>query len=348
MKNVFIKTYGCGSNKADSDIMRYILIKKKYNIVDSEDKADIVIVNTCYVKLVTQHSVRSYLNGLKNKLVIVAGCMSDIVPEELKELNKDFILIGTKHVDKIVEVIEHKRDSYGKRNLNKAKLDKWSKDDVYTIEICEGCNHNCAYCVVKQARGDVNSFPIENIVNEVESAVKKGFFKINLTAQDTACYGMEKGKSKLGILLKEILKLDYEFFIRVGMMNLSNLMPVIDEVLKCYKDKRIMNFIHIPVQSGSNRVLKLMDRGYTVNDFKMVVAKFRTIPKMNIATDIIVGFPGESEGDFEETVKLLKEIKPEVVNISRYGKRPGTKASKMKQIDVKIVKERSVKISKLI
>lgn len=344
MKTVKIETYGCSSNKADSNIIRNIL-KSKYKIINS-DKADIIILLTCYVKLTTQNKMISRIKKLteENKKIIIAGCMPEIDIKTIKKIASKATVLGPKYIDKIEKAIRGKSFT-GKRKLNKAKLSKIPPDKIYTLKIAEGCNNICSYCCAKIARGDIYSFNQKDILNEIKKAVKK-YKVIHITAQDTAAYGLDKyKKSKLPELINKITKIEGNFKIRIGMMNPSNTLPVLKELINSYKNKKVIRFLHIPVQSGSDKILKNMNRKYKVKDFKKIVNTFRKeIPEIHISTDIIAGYPTETEKDFQKTLELLKEIKPEVLNVSKFAPRPRTKAKKLKQLKTEIIKERTKRI----
>ena len=287
------------------------------------------------------------MERLKGEKVVVAGCMPEIDIGKIKKIDEKFVVLGPKFVDKILDAVEGE-SFVGDRKIDKSCLAKEPVDDVYTLEICEGCNNKCFYCAAKIARGEIFSFDEGKIVEELREAVKK-FKVIHITAQDTAAYGLDKDKkSKLPELIEKIVEVDGDFRIRIGMMNISNVLPVLDELVDIYKNDKVIRFLHIPVQSGSDKVLKEMNRKYEVKDFIKIGETFRKeIPDIRIATDVIVGYPTETEDDFEESVKLLKKIKPEVLNVSMFAPRPGTKAEKMKQLKSEIVKERSKRMDEI-
>jgi MiaB-like tRNA modifying enzyme len=347
MKLVKIETYGCSSNKADSNIIRNIL-KSKYKITKSS-RAGIIILLTCYVKLTTQNKMISRIKNLTktNKKLIIAGCMPEIDLKTIRKIAPKAIVLGPKYVDKIEEAIKGKSFT-GKRELNKAKLIKTSPNNIYTLKIAEGCNNICSFCCAKIARGNIYSFNQKDILDELKKAVKK-YKIIHITAQDTAAYGLDKNKkSKLPELIDQITNIKGNFKIRIGMMNPSNVLPILKELINSYKNKKVIKFLHIPVQSGSDKVIKNMNRKYRVKDFKKIVNTFRReIPDIHIATDIMAGYPTETEKDFKKTLKLLKEIKPDVLNVSKFTPRPGTKAKQIKQLKTEIIKERTKKIKKL-
>jgi len=190
------------------------------------------------------------------------------------------------------------------------------------------------------------SFPKEKIMEECRRALNDGCKELWLTSQDNACYQMENGKSLLPELIQEIAQLPGDFMIRIGMMNPEHSLPILPELIQALSHPKVFKFIHLPLQSGNNQVLKAMKREYTVEEFSSLVNKLRTtIPKITIATDIICGFPGESEEEHNSTLALLKSLKLEVINISRYKKREGTLAAKMKQLSGSVIKHRTTELS---
>jgi len=183
------------------------------------------------------------------------------------------------------------------------------------------------------------------IINEIETATKEGCKEIWLTAQDTASYDLKE--EKLPDLLKEISKISEEFFVRVGMMNLRNVLPIASDLIEAFKNRKIYKFIHLPIQSGSDKVLASMNRLYSVSQFENIINLFRKL-NCQIWTDIIVGYPTEKEEDFLETLEIIEKIKPDWINVSKFGTRPGTEAALLKPLSIKIVNERSRIISELV
>jgi MiaB-like tRNA modifying enzyme len=182
----------------------------------------------------------------------------------------------------------------------------------------------------------------------VRQAIKNGCKELWVTSQDNGCYGRDIG-ANLPQLLNEIVKIKEKFFVRVGMMNPLHVKPILDDLINAYKNQKIFKFLHLPVESGSDKILKDMRRGYRVKDFKEIVEKFRReLIQLTLSTDIIVGYPTEKEADFQKTLNLIKEIKPDIVNISKFGPRTKTEAAKLKQLSPKIVKERSKKLFEIV
>jgi MiaB-like tRNA modifying enzyme len=197
-------------------------------------------------------------------------------------------------------------------------------------------------------KGELFSYPGEKIIEEVSSAVEQGCREIWITSQDNSCYGFDAG-GNLPELLDSISQINGEFFVRAGMMNPKNVMQILPELIESYKSEKIYKFLHLPVQSGSDDILEKMNRGYIAADFKKIVSTFReAFPGLQLWTDVIAGFPGESETDFLATVELLKDIRPDFVNISKYGVRDSTASAKMKQLPTEIKKERSRTITRLV
>jgi len=353
MKSIYIKTYGCSLNQADSELMAGLLKKANYNIIADEKKADLIIINTCTVKGKSEtrfYKELSRLKKLKNKKLIVSGC----IPQAELELKKleGLSLIGTSQLVNIVEVAEDTLNGntvqlLGKERNQRLNLPKIRKNPVIEIiPICEGClGKPCAYCKVKQARGDLFSYSERAIIEQIENALKDGVKEIWLTAQDTGCYGLDI-KSSLVNLLNSVLKIKGDFKVRLGMANPNFVIKYLDDLIKIYKNEKMFRFLHIPVQSGNNRILKLMERKYTAEDYKKIVSKFRKeIPDITISTDIICGFPTETEDEFMDSLNLIMETKPGVLNRNMFWPRPGTKAAGMKQVLSRITRERTRKLT---
>jgi len=363
-KKVGIYTYGCALNKADSEIIATLLSNRGFEISfnENEDK-DIIIVNTCTVKTPTERKIirkLRKLEDLKGKTkVIVTGCMPVAQPDIVNEF-KNFSFIGTNVFD-ILDAIEYilnpkdKKKRFVKISNERNKsieLERKFRFNPFVeiIPIAQGCLGNCSYCITKNARGSLRSLPEEKIIKEMKKVIKSNKVKeIWLTAQDTGAYGLDLGTTLPELLNKISEEVKGEFFIRVGMMNPTHVKKFLNELVKSYKEnENLYKFLHLPLQSGDDKILNDMKRGYKVKDFKEIIKKFRKeIPRITISTDVIVGFPTETEKEFLNTLKLIKEIKPDIVNISRFWSRPGTIASKMKELPGRETKRRSRIIVKL-
>ncbi|MBT3720565.1 tRNA (N(6)-L-threonylcarbamoyladenosine(37)-C(2))-methylthiotransferase [archaeon] len=348
---IFIKTYGCSFNSSDSEIMAGLINEsKEHSIVNSIDEADLIIVNSCTVKEKAENKLWRDIREI-NKPIIVAGCVPQA--EQDKTKFKEMPVVGTYNVDKIVEVIDNysKGDVvqlFNKKELVRVNIPKKRINPIVEIvPINEGCLGKCDYCKTKFARGYLKSYPIKDIVKHIRDSLNNGAKEIWLTSQDTACFGYDINTNIVN-LLKEILRINREFKIRLGMGNPDFLPDYLDELIEVFKDPRIYKFLHIPIQSGSNNVLKAMKRNYTVESFKKIILEFKKVhPMVTIASDIIVGYPNETNSDFEKTIELLNKIKPDVLNISRFWYRPGTLAMKKKKLPTLTVKNRGIKITKV-
>lgn len=348
--NVFIKTYGCSANQADSLYMKRRLEEAGYEISNYEN-SDVVIINSCTVKNNAETKLFRALRNAKEskKKVIAAGCVVDAEKGLANDDRlKDVGIIGTRNLDDIVrsvdEIIAGKRTVFWngtKKDFHKLNYNMFNKT-IAIVPIAEGCLGNCSYCKTKQARGVLQSYPKKDIICQIETFLREGAKEIWLTSQDLANYGLDIRESFIE-LMKDIDELNGEFWVRLGMSNPNHLLRIVDDFNEVIAgSKHFFRFLHIPVQSGSDMVLKMMNRGYSANDFLMLFKKIKNkIPAVSLATDVIVGFPHETEEDFKKSVELIKEIKPDVLNISRFWARPGTRAAAMEQLKPEVGIERA-------
>jgi MiaB-like tRNA modifying enzyme len=358
MSNIYIETYGCSNSQTESEIMAGLLEQAGFRIINNEKYSDLIIVVTCYVKSATEQKIIFRLKELQEKYpkkkLIIAGCMPEGIYRRLVDTAPNANLVSTHHITKIVQAVqktlEGKRVEFlGESKEVKLCLPKIRKNPVIAIvPISSGCNSYCSYCCVRLAKGKLFSYPKEKIIEEVKNSVNQGCKEIWLTAQDTASYGLDEGKAKLPELMNEIAEIPGSFLVRIGMMNPKNVLPILSDLIKSYKNQKVLKFLHLPVQSGDDVILEKMNRGYKSEDFEKIVKEFGNTFKFQLWTDIIVGFPRETEKQFKNTLDLIKRIKPDWVNISKYGKRPNTLAAKLESLSPKIINERSMVISKLV
>ncbi len=339
-------------NRSDSQIMESLLRKAGWIEVDRPEEADVLILNTCNVKTPTEQRMIHRARMLsKYGPLIAAGCMAKSQPELLRPFSK--VLIAPRSINSIVEAaflaIEGREGEFlDWRRLDKASYERDPLELVGIVPIAEGCLGSCTYCITKLARGGLTSFPKESILDRVRDFLAKGAVEIWLTAEDTGVYGWDMG-TDLPDLLRAVVSIEGEFRIRVGMMTPSSALKIADRLLNSFESPKIYKFFHLPVQSGSNRILKLMGRDYTVEEFVSLVKRVRErYEDSTISTDVIVGFPGESEEDFYKTLRLLEEVQPDIVNLSRFGPRPKTKAALLPQLPVSVIKRRSREAAELI
>jgi MiaB-like tRNA modifying enzyme len=357
-KAVYAENYGCAANTFDFEVLLGLMASLNYHTTKDIDSADIILMNTCGVKKPTEDRIIGRLRKLSQtrKPLIIAGCLPKINFKAILKAAPNFsAVLDPRSIDKILVAIksaengETGRIFFSEKPALKLKQPKINlKLPIDIIAISEGCAGACAFCCVRFARGTLSSFPKESVVESLGQAVQKGAKEIWLTSQDTGAYGLEI-KSNLAELLKKCCKVKGKFWIRVGMMNPDHILPILEELIDAYKDERVFKFLHLPVQSGDNDILQRMNRRYSINDYKAIIQEFRKeLPDFTLSTDVICGFPSETKEAFKETLNLIEEVKPDIVNISRFFPRPNTLAESMEQIDVEEVKTRSRMLTRLI
>lgn len=337
--NIHIKTYGCSANFAEAEMMKGLLKEADFTIVQSIEEAFLVILNICTVKGDDNalKEIRKVKEEYPHKKIIVAGCIPKHLHSKIREIVPDVSMVSTHNVHQAVSVVEETLHDnpvaiLAKNKQHKINLPRIRKNPVIGIvPIATGCRGRCAYCSVKLIKGDLMSYPVESIIEEVRRCVRDRCKEIWITAQDTGCYGEDTG-TNIAELLKKIVEIPGEFKIRLGMANPKYVLKHIEGLTEVFKHPKMFKFLHIPVQSGNDKILKAMKRPYKTEHFKQIITRFREeIPEMTISTDIIVGFPGETEEQFRESLVLIDQVKPDVLNISRFVARPGTKAETMEE-----------------
>ncbi|MBE3136116.1 MAG: tRNA (N(6)-L-threonylcarbamoyladenosine(37)-C(2))-methylthiotransferase [Thermoplasmata archaeon] len=346
--NIYVETYGCTANKSDERLLMGLLKHDHHEIVDNIKDADVLVLLTCTVIGTTEQRMLSRLKVFQktHKKIVVTGCMPSVQPELITSIVPNAFLIPPQYIQYINDIMDGNRPSF--IETKKTMLPKYFDTVIAPIAIAEGCLLSCSYCITHFARGKLRSFPIQEIAADVCSAIKQGCKEIQLAAQDTASYGLDT-RTNLGMLLTQVCTLDGAFRVRVGMMNPTTVQKNLDSILTAYKHHKIYKFLHLPVQSGDDEILEKMNRGYTVKDFTRLVERFRkTIPTLTLSTDVIIGFPTETEEQFNRTIELLKQIKPDIINITRFSARPLTTAKTMKgRVPTHVVKERSKRTTEI-
>ncbi len=358
MPRVYIESYGCSLNISEGEVMAGLLTDSGHHIVENPEESDILIVNMCSVKTPTETKILKRVKKLSvlNKPLIVAGCLPVKGEKNITSISPHISLVNTQNLHHIPEAVDSALNGEHIEYLTKGKkkklgLPKVRKNPIVSIvPISSGCDLACTYCNTTAIKGPLLSYPARDIRTEIRKGLKQGAKEFWITSQDNGAYYTERvGKSMLPSLLNGISALRGEFRVRVGMMNPGYIIHVLDELMDSFDDNTIFKFFHIPVQAGSDRVLEEMRRDYTAEDFISIVHRLRRrFPESSISTDVICGFPGESEEEFEETLALLRRIEPDVLNISRFWSREGTKADRMpNQLHGNITKERSQAATKL-
>lgn len=274
MAKVYTEAFGCSSNFADQEIALGLLKEAVFELIEAPEKSDLNIIFTCTVKAPTTQRMIYRINELTKlkKPLMIAGCMPKTDGKIIERINPNASMLGPDSIEKIVDaakkILEGKKvvftDDSRKPKLCLPRVRRNSLIDIVPISI--GCLSNCSYCSVKFARGKLNSYPVKMIVEEVRQAVKNGCRELYITSQDNSCYGFDIG-TRLNELLDEICKVEGKFFMRVGMMNPFHTKQILNELIEAYKNEKIFKFLHLPVQSGSDRILELMNRSYRAKIF---------------------------------------------------------------------------------
>ena len=359
MNNVHIVTLGCSKNDVDSSMMYSLLDKNKYQMVNEPSQADILIVNTCgFIDAAKEESIDTILESVEYKSegrckkVLLSGCLAQRYPEELiKEIPEIDGIIGTGNIDYINELLDRSLagDLFIKTdNLNSAYIEGIRKEEVNRTEyvkISEGCNNNCSYCIIPSLRGKNRSRKIEDIYSEVEYLVSKGAREIILIAQNTTDYGIDLySKYSLANLIKEISKIKDLKWIRVLYLYPDHFT---DDLIEEFKNNdKLVNYVDMPLQHISDDVLKKMNRKTSKEHIIKTLKNLRkSVPDIVIRTTFIVGFPGESDDDFNQLVDFIEDIKFDKLGVFEYSKEEGTRAASLdEQIPDSIKEERKNEI----
>ena len=354
MAKIWVEAYGCSASFADSEMISGLIVNGGHTIAENESDSDLNLIVTCSVKDATATKMVYRIKESQSKPLIVAGCLPKAERHTVEKFAKNASLMGPNSIGNTVQVIEKTLDgskivSLDDTDISKVGIPKIRLNPtIGIVEIASGCMSECTFCQTKLAKGDLKSYRIGDIVRQVKTELADGCKEIWLSSTDNGCYGLDIGED-LSSLINNVSEIPGEFRIRVGMLNPMFMPRIKNNLLKSFENNKVFRFLHVPVQSGSNNVLNNMKRGHTVETFKNVVKEFRTkFGPFTISTDIIVGYPTETEEDFQETVKLLKETRPDIINLSRYSQRPGTVASEMPQLDTVEIKRRSKQITDIV
>ncbi|HLR21857.1 MAG TPA: tRNA (N(6)-L-threonylcarbamoyladenosine(37)-C(2))-methylthiotransferase MtaB [Tissierellaceae bacterium] len=355
MDRVAFHTLGCKVNQYETEAMEKLFQEKDYEIVLENEVADIYIINTCTVTNLSDRKSRQFIRRAKrtnnDSVVAVVGCYSQVSPDDVESIEEVDIVIGTSDRNKIVELCEEARQKNKKFNIvrdintydgfEEISVDEMESKTRAYMKIQDGCTQFCTYCIIPYARGPIRSRKIEDIINEAENLANKGFKEIILTGIHVASYGKDLGNIDLKDVIKEISIID-----GIERIRLSSIEPnlIDDDFMRVLVDTdKVCNHFHLSLQSGSNPILRRMNRRYTREEFKEKIDIIRKyMPDAGITTDIIVGFPGETDEMFEETVELVKDIRFSKIHVFKYSPREGTAAARFKdQINGNIKNERS-------
>lgn len=372
-KTVSFYTLGCKVNQYETNAMEQQFIKNNYEIVENTQKADIYVINTCTVTNMAERKSRQMLRRVKEinpfAVLVVCGCYAQVAKNELEQIPEIDIILGINEKNEIVQIVENYMEKMAEQDKRsqEAEIDDVSKqkefldfgDVTYTeknravVKVQDGCNMFCSYCIIPYARGRIRSRKIESVVSEIEKIAKEGIKEVVITGIHVASYGKDfdnentSKKIRLIDLLEAINKID-----GIDRIRLSSLEPtIVDEefATRLSKLDKICDHFHLSLQSGCDETLKRMNRKYTTQIYKDAVATLRKYyPEASFTTDVIVGFPGETDEEFAKTYEFLKEIDFYRLHVFKYSPRRGTVAEKMpNQIDGNKKEERSNKLIEL-
>ena len=358
MKKVGFYTLGCKVNQYESQAVSEIFKKEGYEIVDFHEKADVYVINTCTVTGISDRKSRQMIRRAKNNnkdaIIVVMGCYSQTSPEEVEKIQGVNLVLGTKERSKIIDYLNEIEEEKGKlrvvsdimkfKEFEELEIEEYRERTRAFIKIQEGCNQFCSYCIIPYARGNVRSRSKEDILKEANHLISKGFKELVITGINTALYGIEDKHLGIEDIIKDLNGIPADFRIRLG-----SLEPTVinaSYVSKLLQYEKLCPHLHLSLQSGSDRILKKMNRNYDSKGYKEIIKVLRDHDKCyGITTDIIVGFPGETEEDFQASIKIVEESGFNKVHVFQYSKRQGTKAAEMKdQIPSDIKKRRSAEL----
>ena len=330
-------------NQADCEQMAGLLQGANFEITQNEEESDVVIINANF-KYFTEKSLLTRLKEFKEsyKIVIITGCITKSVSKKFKK----YPLVNTDQIDKIVEVVEEALNDNVIKEINSNEKKELGINHirrnqfVEIIPISNGCLKDCPSCIIKPKKENYYSYPIEKIINRAQKAIDEDVKEIWLVSQDTGRYGFDIN-TDLTTLIEGIVRLNGKFKLGIGVMNLDSLLKIKEGLIECYKNKKVFKYLHLPILAGNNKILKCMGKKYTIEDYKNIVRLFkRSIVEINLETDIIIGYPGETEDEYWDTLNLIRETIPDSINISKYFSIISNNSEKVKKIPTKEIERR--------
>lgn len=352
---VYLETYGCAQNRGEGAAIGRDLEGRGHDLVDSPDIADAAVLVSCAVIGPTESRMVRRWKALSDRAphTIVTGCLVPLRTHLLQGPGRDRTTLVPIHdqprIPALLESLETApaREPLGSAAELASRLPR--APVVEEVVIAQGCTSGCSYCFSRLARGGLASVPLAEVVRRVRAAFARGALEVRLTSLDTAAWGRDRTDgARLPDLLRSVAEVPGPGRVRVGMMSPQSLAPILPDFLEAFARDRFYRFLHLPVQSGSDRVLASMRRGYGVEEFRRQVAAARhRFPDLMLSTDVIVGFPGETEDDHRLTETLVESVAPETVNVTRFSPRPGTPAARLASVGPRVAKRRSRSLTAL-
>lgn len=362
-KTVSFLTLGCKVNQYDSDAMRTIFLQQGYKAVKEEEEADVYVINTCSVTSIGDRKSRQMVRKIRRKhpqaVIAVAGCYAQIAPEIFEAMGDIDVIVGAQNRSKIVEYVEQAQKKEKTINAVKDIMSVTEFENLYVdadgetktrafIKVQEGCDNYCTFCIIPFARGKLKSRKQKDAVEEIRRLVARGYREIVLTGIHLGNYGRDlHDGTSLATLVEELLRIPNLLRIRMGSIESVELS---DDLINLIKDEpRVCRHLHLPIQSGSDAVLRRMNRHYRLPEYKKLISELREkIPGLALTTDLIVGFPGETEENFMETLETLRELRFSAIHVFPYSQRTGTPAAVFpNQVPGDIKKDRVHRVQEL-
>ena len=344
---VYVEAYGCTQNYGEARLIQEALAGVGHTVTPTEADADAHVLVTCTVVETTERRMVRRMRELAahEKPLVVAGCMAAAQRDLVQGVVPRALLLPPRKWPQIVDLLGA-GTACGDRAAE-VETEGFGWHDAI-VPIAQGCAGRCTYCITRVARGRVASYSVERLIAQVRRHVDRGAREIKLTGQDTAAYGLDTGTS-LARLVEAVVAVPGEFRVRVGMADPLTVLPIVDDLIDAYASEKVFKFLHLPVQNGDDAILEAMKREYTVAEFEAIARAFRrAYPELTLSTDVIVGFPGETEEQFEATMNLVRRVRPDIVNVTRFSPRAGTPAAAMaNQVVGWRVKERSRRLTRL-
>ncbi len=335
----YIESYGCTLNHGEAAEMAALLRSRGWETTARLEDADLALLVACVVIESTERRMLKRAEVMSSApRLIITGCMATARKEAAEEAapNAEFVPPGDfDALSSIVDVV------------GPCLPDKALEEGFAVVPIATGCTGNCAYCITRLARGTVRSRSPDDIVGRIQALAQDGPLEIRLTSQDAAAYGSDIG-TDLVCLVNRICEIRSDFRLRVGMMNPRNVLPILDGLVEVFDAEKMFKFLHLPIQSGSDKMLAQMGRGHSRAEFEEIVSRMRSrVPWLTLSTDIIVGYPGEEDSDHEANLSVIRELRPDIVNVTRFSARPGTEAAEqMPAVGGRTAKARSRELTR--
>ena len=346
--HVYVESYGCAQNQGEGHAIERQLHERGHAIVGDPAQADVGVLVTCAVVGATEARMVRRWAALSERVphLVVTGCLVPLRSASLKGpglAHTTFLPIRDQR--KLPDLVE----AWGGAPVDPGEVAPPAPTATEEVVVAQGCTSHCTYCFSRLARGRLASVPMPELLERVRAAADRGAAEIRLSSLDTSCWGEDlPGQPRLPELVRAASSISGGFRLRVGMMSPQSLAPIGEAYFAAARETKAFQFLHLPVQSGSDRVLEEMRRGYTVGEFRRLVGEARqAMPDTMLATDVIVGFPSETEDDFRATAALVEEVGPEMLNVTRFSPRPGTPAAKLEELPARVVKRRSRELTEL-